>query len=398
MRLVSTKESFRLGEPSALAIAETLTLTVAAVVYGWSTAYWWPLFASSVVAPFTLLRTKRSMLRVYFIEGWLHRKIQSMRPPANLLGLFVIPFYLVFALLTPLIARFLAFVAAFVKHPIESLECLPENWWRAAFVTDACRSPSMLPSAEEIRVPKHYKAFQSHCELYSLFSTARKLANVTIEEQKGLLPRLAAMQVFFLFLAVSVAAALVYRVSAKMSAAIWSPLIWAIKPVKRREMSWETYFKLSVELSRVRAILCISLLGFVAFLVKCLLTVGRVEVATKGDEFSRWLSTNGLEAAPGLIDWAVAFVRPGHIPLWHVAAFVNSCLGLTYVHIVNSHLVHKKYEAEWSETTLSSVVRGLLFVRRLFTTYIVSCNLYLLYLIADKIPVPYIETRLFPWL
>ena len=60
MRIWSTPESVRAGEPSALAMIETLAAMGGSVWIGVYFGTWWHVFVGAAIAPFLLLRTDLS--------------------------------------------------------------------------------------------------------------------------------------------------------------------------------------------------------------------------------------------------------------------------------------------------------------------------------------------------
>jgi hypothetical protein len=95
MRWVSAIESVRTGEPSLLAIIETLCAVTASFAIGviWET--WWHLWVAATVAPLMLLRTEAS-IRI----GWYaFRRLRRLRQRVNAkaLGLLLFPAYFILA-------------------------------------------------------------------------------------------------------------------------------------------------------------------------------------------------------------------------------------------------------------------------------------------------------------
>lgn len=196
-----------------------------------------------------------------------------------------------------------------------------------------------------------------------------------------------------------------YRWSLKSTAIGWLPLMWALKPIKKDQQSWQSTLAKEFQLRRPQvaalwSAFCIVLLG-----AKYVLWAIRYELAESVAGwvrlFDRWRAAGGLRrniADSPLAEAIVNFVRPGAVPLWQVAALINSVLAIAMWLQMRKWLADYQHGPAPANGAVSTTLRIMFFFRRLLTTYIIVCNGYIFAHIARKLPIPTIGPALVPWL
>jgi hypothetical protein len=99
-----------------------------------------------------------------------------------------------------------------------------------------------------------------------------------------------------------------------------------------------------------------------------------------------------------LADAVIAVVRPGAIPLWQVAVFVNSLLGILLWWRIRDWVAHFNHGLPPTDLSITRTLGVTFFFRHLLTSYVILCDLYIAIELARKLPVPEIGWKLFPWL
>ena len=220
MRWVSNKESVREGEPSVLAIAETLIAMGLAL---WIAVHFGTVkhvVIGACIAPFLLLQTDESaVLGIRACQRILGRLFdlfgQSPLPKLILLLLMLVPI------------RVFAIIATVVRSPVAGIRAILRNWWRIAVATDFCRSPQFLPLPNDSAVVKRLAVVVDAGDIYPLFSLTlgTKIRPIGIQGWNRYF--LAWSSKWLLILPIVGLPAILYRWSLKSTAIIWFPLLWA---------------------------------------------------------------------------------------------------------------------------------------------------------------------------
>jgi len=228
MRLYSTDESARQGEPSVLAIMETLIAMGATL---WIAIYFETLvhiFVSAAVAPLLLLRTDRSCVRAL----WWYESALGDRTTNRFLHVLVLSHPL-----RVIGVRIVSTVLECVFNFKGVIGAIPRNFHANTKAIDFRVAPQWLP------LPDHssHEQLPSWTKYASVYSHARALivecrtawTHIGYLNASMALPLIGIM--FLLFLIPAIA----YRWSIKSTAVIWWPLIWAARPYRNGGRTWQ---------------------------------------------------------------------------------------------------------------------------------------------------------------
>src|SRR2546430_1007967 len=130
MRLWSTPESVRQGEPTVLAIIETLAAMAASVWIAVHFGTWKHVLIGFCVAPFLLLRTDASCEQAVH---WFDDFISKMHRSGWRLSF---PISMTWFLIGGPIVRVAATLVYFFREPKACLASIAANWWRMVCATD----------------------------------------------------------------------------------------------------------------------------------------------------------------------------------------------------------------------------------------------------------------------
>jgi len=405
MRFLSNDISSRAAEPSVLSIIETLLAMMASIWIGMHFGSWWHILVGAAMAPLLLMRTDESCkvgiqsfdsVGVYLNPRWerIERstfvdKLQNRSPYIRLLfATFVVFGCSIGFVFIAIASRVCAFMISVATSPGKSIAAIPGNWWRLALATDVFTSPEILPEPLNEGFPATKMALPTDFRVYHMFS---KMPKEPFADPFECIELIAAFTVI-------APVAFAYRISVKSTALVWFPLLWALKPLKSTHTSWAQYLAVESRLKAPQLIAfwsttCLVLLG-----AKYVLWLSRYELASSTDGLRTTLEQWGWGSAPGLIEWAIAIIRPGSVPRWQIATAINSILGL-YIWAMMRRW-HVEFEIGHGPTDehVDRVFAITFFIRRLLTTYVVLCNGYFVLRMAQKLPILPIGPEFFPWL
>jgi hypothetical protein len=136
---ISDTRSAENGEISVLAIIKTIIAgTLAYLFYRWTNALW-HVGVAACLSPFLLLRTSRSTeLTLHTAETAYSSDITN------------IPYIKI--MLSPLIVgliRFGSILVCLIKHPIETIGAISQNWQRVVLCADICSIPELISTIEQ---------------------------------------------------------------------------------------------------------------------------------------------------------------------------------------------------------------------------------------------------------
>jgi hypothetical protein len=213
--------------------------------------------------------------------------------------------------------------------------------------------------------------------------------------------------VFFAVLIFSMTlVAIGYRWSVKSTAIGWFPLLWALKPAKPEDRDWKTFLTVEWQLKKPQLVAAWSTFCLTALAIKYLLWVVKYEAVTKAEslraQVSGLLSALGIElhlaASSALREAAVNFLRPGEFPIWQIALFVNSLLGLYLWWKMRQWFVEYAHNVGPSEATIQRTIGVTFCARHLLTSYVIACDGFILLQMARNLPIPQIGWKVFPWI
>ncbi len=418
VRLWSSHESVRRGEPTVLALLETLAAMSVSVWIGIHFGTWMHVAVGAAIAPFLLLRTDESCrrglrwaarlglgersARVDWVVGGLWALVGLLALgwawevawAWAVVGLWVLvwawavvrawPEALTGAGVYGPLIRFATTLAEIRHGPLRMIRAIPRNWWRAAVATDCVESPEFVPAPMDASSngAERYRPY----EVYVLFSKIFKhpVGCVRVLVVVGLLPH--------------ILIAFAYRLSLKSTALVWFPLLWALWPVKPADREWRQQLEIGAELGKTRFVGAVSTLCFLLLAAKYVLWTGRHELVLKAEAWEDLLrSWSPALADSALAEALVGYVRPGAFPLWQVATLLNSILGLFVWWKLRTWLAHFRHNAAPSDESITRTFAVAFFFRRLLTSYVIVCNGFMALQLACRLPVPEIGWKMFPW-
>ncbi len=374
MRFISNVESVRRGEPTVLAITETLVamgLTLWIAVHFGTVKH---IVVSACIAPFLLLRTDESAVfgvRIFDKIGrWLRER------PRWLVWIVFIPLLLSFA---PI--RVFATVVTVLRSPAAVIRAIPWNWRRIAVATDFCRSPQFLPTPDDATL----LGGMDMGDGYDLYRGYREKLDRAGEGATWAIAAVIWWLMLSVVLLLAGLPAILYRWSLKSTAIIWFPLLWALREVAPSDKPLRARLSLFEKSDLVRFVLLVSAAALLAFALKLWFWNEAAHAA------AAWNETLGgriatIHIAPGVIEW------------WQVATVLNSAIAIVLWLYVRSCLRHIKVGVPRREVAVERVLGWTLFVRRLLTTYTILCVGYLYFREATAWQLPPLGGKLFPWM
>lgn len=383
MRWVSNRESVRTGEPSILAVGETLA---AMAISLWIAVHFGTVkhvIIGACIAPLLLLRTDESSalgIRVLARSTeWVARLPQWIQWATSPV------FLLVFV---PI--RVFATVVALVRSPASLARAIPWNWRRIAIATDSSRSPQILPTPDDPAQEEKTPYVGSRLDVYEMIAgwrvpyIARSVSWKSAPSWISL--TMAWCFKWLLFLPLVASPAILYRLSLKSTAIIWFPLLWALRAVAPSDQPLKARLRLFEKSDLLRwVVLPISVAAIGAFALKLAFWNELTQVATTWNE-----------SMAGRI--LTIHVAPGVIELWQLATFLNSLIALGLWFFARSCLRHIDEGLPRAEGLVERVLGWTLFLRRIFTTYTILCVGYFYAREAMTWNLPAFGGKLLPWM
>src|SRR5271155_2187582 len=248
MRWISDRQSAENSEVSVISIIETIIAGVIAYFFYRWTDKLWHIGLAACLSPFLLLRTSRSIElslhaaeKIYgIIEN--RREISWVKARARLglisqgNPLYATPPSPSVILVTPLIIgiiKLYSTVVCLITHPIECVGEIPRNWQRVVLCTDIGTIPELIPTIEQttIKTLSFLKVSVMTSSL-SCFPNDLK-GEFKMRRITGIFRELSFLCLLIILDGIPLAVpGLAYRYAVKSTALIWSPLLWAVRPVR----------------------------------------------------------------------------------------------------------------------------------------------------------------------
>lgn len=301
---------------SLLAIAETvMAVTILVTLSIWLDTVKW-LALAGCLTPLLLLRTDYSVQKGLRWLDWVsdERRGKTWIPLARTAGVLVtfgiciwtagwwsvliLLFLISPVFLAPLALAYLpvlcfgirvgATIASVLRHPLLSLQAIPQNWRRIILATDTATDPEFLPGDEF--GPLTFIRRGSPREPWTYGN----------------------LYIVALFLYIP---AVVYRWSLKATCVIYLPLIWLIEAGRFSRLSIRETLDAyqASDLRRFRMVVSLVFLGALLLKVILLMTV---------TEFTEWWDTNGA------LQFLKLYIVPHQVPLWQIASALNAMLSI----------------------------------------------------------------------
>lgn len=293
-------------------------------------------------------------------------------------------------------ARTLGMIVGFVQRPKQGLMAVSPNWWRGVFAVDIAASPDLLPWRSEQDEEHLGLRWRRVVVLRTYVRGAFGDLWPRFDERRVSSFAGAALSLLLLVsrlgcvLTVAVVAASI-RISVKATAIVWLPLLWALKPPKLKADPWVAHLKLLARGDFTRLVVGFSALTLLLMLGKYVLLWAGHDLAVKGAAGLPWVGGR-------LSEFLDAFIRPGEVPIWQVSAAVNAVLAITAWLLARHWLLRAESGLAINEPGIDRTLAWMLGVRRVLTSYAIVCNFYAAWHLAQKMPLPSIGSKLFPWL
>lgn len=386
LRWKSTPLAADRGEISVIAVAESIAAVALSLWIAWSYQTIGHIVISACIAPFLLLRTKRSVAMGFHVaEKGRICTIKLLNychmPPGTLREvLFYIASPIIF-----LVSRVYATVFVVITRPIYSLMNIPYNWRRVVLCTDSAYPPEVMPGLERLKSKNESHNLFSlsfikiNSELNRSFIIFVKSPNLTIIRPIIYFIRAA---FHFLFTIIPFSLSLLYRWSLKSTSIVWSPLLWIMFYSR---ISGAVEFRLNdiCNVAFYRAMRWYSVVIGLAFFWK----------------LSIWLGTQQVAMSANLRPLLEPYVEPTRMPVWQICSAVNSLLAVGLYFLADWHLnaIEAGKPNRASEQTIKWQVSVITIVRNTLAIYTIACTLYIGWKIFGEIEWPVFEFILVPW-
>jgi hypothetical protein len=252
MRLHSTVESAYSGQITILAIMEcifSVFIYFAIGVYFHTYLFY---YIAILLAPFSLLRTNRSSFHAWG-GGYTIRLLLSGRR-------LLFKFILFWSIGAPLI-RILTLINDVIKHPVDAIKSMPENWLRQALCTDMYHPPEILPLenayAKQFPLAKRLPTFSEVVRTFMENTPSQK------NDKKFAIAR----YVMFLFFLMPYIPSIIYRITFKSTSIVYIPLVWASYVIYGHKEPWPYIPKRIIDGKLEKHMRTIS--GFLGILFLC---------------------------------------------------------------------------------------------------------------------------------
>jgi hypothetical protein len=386
---VSNRRSAENNEISVLAIIETIVAGILTYLfYRWTNTLW-HVGLAACLSPFLLLRTSRSTelsLRIAerlsgVIVAWVTGSYPSGEGSSLLMAGISFPFI-------PLLIGVIKFISTFLNvilHPIATIEAIPRNWQRIVFCTDIGALPELIPTIEQASDDSTLEVFKTSFWFESMRFAPRELLSGAFIE--GV--------IIILFTFLVLLPGLAYRYAVKSTALIWSPLLWAVRPV-----SSPTDVRVTMDRITTRAIYKASRIYST---VVVLAFAGKMYLWFRlGELQSAFVSPSVLEVVRGFVSPRVlevghSFIVPDQLPLWHVTSAFNALASWCL------YLLSDYYYKDWQrglpipENALRYTFWWVPLIMNIFTIYSLFCTVYITVQETSNLNLPPLHAKLFPW-
>jgi hypothetical protein len=391
VKLYSTPEAIARGEPSLLAILETLLAMSLYVILALRQNTLLHLAIAAAAAPLVLIRTEYATLRAFYLYARnLSFPEDTTHPPGprrptpffqvRTLGwlaerIFMLLFTVVLATVggaglavTLILVKARANLEALIRNPLDGLKAIPGNWKKQVLCVDMAHPPELLPGIEN--APPELDVLKFRSTLNRFWSGASADPIMTV----GFVPMLLLQYL----------PAIIYRFSLKGTALVWSPLLWLIHTGLDRSLPLRVRLEYLCTADLPRFQRYYSALLLIMFGAKVYLFVAWMQLA------------HVWRALPGARTFE-QFVVPAGIPPWQIAAALNAISTWAVYFVAEWYLILIRHRIPVYESTLDRGLRAGSVVRGLLALYTIACTIYIVVRASSAWELPPLETKLFPW-
>ena len=413
----STPHSIKSEQVSILAVVETLIAIALSIYLYVSYESILHIAFAALLAPFLLLRTKRSteqaLALVEITSSRLERFAYDIIPEVNttsrMVGWIVFAFVLVVVIAlwianiaTIFLIKFGVVSYNLITNFVDSLSSIPDNWRRVVLYTDICSYPEIVPGIEDykstsrsIRDLRASQAFQDiYSETFLPIELKRKIANSSAsspltkyQEPEVIDKPFAAesiLRLWSILMALCIyVPAVIYRFSLKSTSLIWCPLFWAFRPIRlgddAADFAHAICVKTKYKLSRLFS-LCIIILIF-----------AKVLAMAFGILAAEHISNDAVKSA------IMNFFVPSRIPMWQVAALINSILTWWILFKAENYIYNFSGHRNEESDRMLLFFRRTFVLRNLLTIYTSISLFYIVAQTSSSFDVFSTQILWFPW-
>jgi hypothetical protein len=380
-RWISNRQSAENGEVSILSIIETgLVGMLFYFVYRWL-GETWHFALAACLAPFLLLRTDRvNTLSLKLAERVFKYSRVTVWPkeerPRGLSALreslcfHSLPYTIPFAVTA---IKAISTLRCLMAHPVETFGEIPRNWRRVVLCTDMGAIPELIPTLEHVRESSPLAPLKASYTIHQITRRpVRSLSEMNYRISIGVI-----VGIFMLL------PALAYRFAVKSTAVIWSPLLWAVRP-----MSTPVAVKVIM-----RRILTVNFYKISRAYSTCvlLLFIGKMYLLLK------WTVLHTTYDTSQILQALRPYVVPEAMPIWHVTSALNAAGSWGLYFVADYFYKDVKHGTEIPETTLHYLFTWTGTVMSLFAVYSLLCTVYITVQVASTLDWPPLGAKFMPW-
>lgn len=387
MQRISTPETIARGELTVFALFETILAVSLSLSLAFYFGTLFHIAIGACIAPLLLLRSPAS-IRTGGL--WFQKGLPQKQQKDDL-------FLQMWIYLRVLAWASFVRVFATLRHPIEGMRSLPDNWKRVVLCTDIGSPIELIPGAgsvEDILKRLSYdEDFQGWKQLSFGTALAGLMAGCLV--WIGTLTSYAIPRYALYFLAASFGfaalhfalgllcyvIAYLYRFSLKSTAILWLPLLYVVRTTFDESLS------VLARLEDVRESAVWKLIRFTAW---CILLLLAVKVLLLPNVIEWWIS---LPWAPILNVYAM----PNIIHPWHIATGFNAVMALLGYYLFLDRAPRFITNGAWSESSVANGIRAFTFFRGIVSLYSIVVGIYLTIAAARVMAWPSWSTDIFPW-
>jgi hypothetical protein len=365
MRWVSDIHSADREEVSVLAIVETVAAVSLSLAVYIHTGRVYHIAIAACLAPFLLLRTRRSIRRGLWLGSRFSHRIEMYA--SSIFGVVLLPFVFPIEIL---VIKFRATLRSLFCFPRETIRAIPGNWKKIALCTDFGAVPEILPGTETMpfkgEIVGKFGGIFFDRKFWQEFLTTPLYLNIPT-----IIVHLSALIISFS-----------YRWSLKSTALIWSPLLWYMRPIyPAADLEYRLAQILQLAMSKVS-------LWYSAFFV-CLF-LAKVYILAYAGKY--------MAVIDRILGWPLlrSLFEPAGIPLWQLVAVLNATSAIL-IFFVADYLQHAlKHGRQLPVQAIIGTDRIVSNFRNTATCYTLLCTLYVS-VQETGVSLPPIGLKLFPW-
>ena len=385
-RWTSTPLSADRGEISALAIIESVIATFISFWIAWQYQTVVHIAVSACVAPFLLLRTKKStILGIISYEKIARSFAEKFFTVNKDFSIFLyFPMIISISFLS-IFSRIVSTGRYLFMMPVYTINNIPRNWKRIVFCVDLHHPPEALPGIERIKGREIVLARRIAITKFYKQVKSEPIVNWKNDDMAQIILKPLFAIVAFIFVnSIVYFPSLLYRWSLKSTSLIWSPLLWIISSARKSGLP-RVQLESICEFAMYKVMRVFSIFVAVAFLWKIFLLLN-------------WYKIEEYVGDAPWGDVAMRYIAPDQLPLWQLAGGINAVLAWLLYLWADAQLKAIRFDHpnRTAEATITWQLATITVIRNTFALYTAACTLYITVSIATNFRWPPIEIILLP--